>query len=192
MNSYLTLIGSFIIGGLFLLSINRYHASFNQNSDEKILEGINIQNSASIIKLIEHDFNRIGYGDTTSLYESNVKAIKKAVIDSIYFSSDINSDGTVDMLKYYLSPIDSILYRVEVINNMAEEYQIPGVTLFQIKYLDATGNEIFNLTNLATLNKKIRTFEIELMVEGKLAYDDKNPPKFYWQTKITPPNISRY
>ena len=198
MNSYLTLIGSFIIGGLFLLSINRYHASFNQYSDEKLLEGITIQKSSEIIKLIEHDFNCMGFGLPTSLYQPNVQAIDKAGADSIYFYSDINADGTVDIVKYSLSnttaadgtenPQDKILYRL--VNTEPRVEAALGVTQFQIRYFKSTGDTITNLADSAQLDS-VRTFEITLRVESTIGYDNQYS-SFYWQTKITPPNLTRY
>jgi len=198
MGSYLNLIGSFIIGGLFLLTINRYQSSFNQNSNEKLLEVITIQKSSAIIKLIEHDFNRMGFGIPTDVEHPNVQAIKEAGSDYIHFYSDIDADGTVDVVKYYLSdanaadgtdnPQDKILYRL--VNAEPEADAALGVTQFQLRYFKSDGNEVTDLTDSFQL-AQVRTFEISLMVESTIGYDDQYS-SFYWQTKITPPNIARY
>jgi hypothetical protein len=216
MSSYLSLIGSIIIGGIFLLSINRYHNSFNQNSDEKLLEVLTIQKSSAIIKLIEHDFNRMGFRIPTDVEHPNVRSIMLADTNRIHFLAD----STVDTLKYYLSdttlaigtenPRDRILYRL--VNNEPEVDAALGVTQFLIRYFDSNGSDvtdeiityndmITNLTDpnqlvqvknqLADLLAQVRTFEITLMVEGTTGYDDQYST-FHWQTRITPPNISRY
>ena len=142
MGSYLNLIGSIIIGGLFLLTINRYHSSFNQNIDEKLLEGINIQNSAAIIKLIEHDFNRMGFGMDTDLEHPNVRSVMLADTNRIHFLTNIDNADPIDTLKYYVSdttavdgtenPRDRLLYRL--VNDEPEADAALGVTQFQIKY----------------------------------------------------------
>ena len=198
MGSYLNLIGSFIIGGLFLLTINRFQASFNQNSNEKLLEVITIQKSSAVIKLIEHDFNRMGYGLETSLYQPNVEVIVLADSNRIHFLSDINMDDTVNVVKYYLSdvsaadgtdnPEDKILYRL--VDSEPEADAALGVTRFRIRYFKSDGSEVTNLTDMTQL-AQVRTFDITLMVESTIGYDDQYS-SFYWQTKITPPNIARY
>ena len=62
MGSYLKLVGTFIIGGLMLLTINRAIAFINQTSNESVLDSISNYNANGIIKLIEFDFNRMGLG----------------------------------------------------------------------------------------------------------------------------------
>ena len=98
MTSHFNLIGSIIIGGLLFLAINRFHSSLNQNTQEKVLDSVTIQNSTSITKLIEFDFNRMGLRTSNS---SN--PIILADSNRISFLTDIDNNGAVDTLRYFLS-----------------------------------------------------------------------------------------
>lgn len=187
MGSYLNLIGSIIIGGLLLLMINKYSSSLSQNSHEKTLDSITICNASVIAKLIEFDFNRMGLG-----VSNNTTALILADSNRISFLSDINENGTVDTVRYILSdlnsasatenPQDKILYRL--IDNDPQQGAALGVTEFNLKYLDAIGNETTNLS-------QIKTFDITLTVESTIPYDNRYS-KFFWQTRISPPNLLRY
>jgi len=187
MSSYLNLIGSIIIGGLLFLMINRYHGSLNQNSQEQVLDSMTMENSTSITKLIEFDFNRMGLRVSTT-----TNPVVQADSNRITFLSDIDDNGNVDTLRYYLSdttlvtstenPRDRILYRL--VNNEAPIDAALGVTQFNILYLDWMGYETTDLS-------QIRTFVISLMVESIAPYEDRYS-SYFWQTRISPPNIVRF
>jgi len=187
MTSHFNLIGSIIIGGLLFLAINRFHSSLNQNTQEKVLDSVTIQNSTSITKLIEFDFNRMGLRTSNS---SN--PIILADSNRISFLTDIDNNGAVDTLRYFLSdtslvtstvnPRDRILYRL--VNTEAPTDAALGVTQFKIRYLDWMGYETANISD-------IRTIEINLNVESTAPSDDKYS-SFFWQTRISPPNLKRF
>ena len=187
MTSHLNLIGSILIGGLLLLMINRYHSSLDQNVKENVMDSITKQNSTSISNLIEFDLNRMGLGVSMT---TNV--LIQADSNRITFLSDIDQNGAVDTVRYFLSdttvaystanPRDVVLYRL--INTQAPEDAAMGVTRFHIRYLDAIGNETANLS-------QIRTFEVTLNVESTAAYND-HYATFFWQTRVTPPNLIRF
>lgn len=186
MTSHLNLIGSIIIGGLLFLMINKFHSSLNQNSKEQVLSSITIENSTSITRLIEFDFNRMGLRVST-----NTNSVIQADSNQITFLSDIDDNGVVDTLRYFTSdtsltpstdnPRDRILYRL--VNNEDQTDAAMGVTRFHVRYLDWLG---YDTTNVS----QIRTFVITLRVESIAPYDDQYP-SFYWQTRITPPNLAR-
>ncbi|MBN1350192.1 hypothetical protein JXJ21_12330 [candidate division KSB1 bacterium] len=187
MSSYLNLIGSFIIGGLLLLAINRFYSGMQRSSYEKLLDDITSQHTAEITELIEFDFNRMG------LHVShNTNALLVADSSRIFFLSDNNSNGAVDTVKYILSdvnaasstenPRDRILYRL--INNQTQQDVALGVTDFKIRYYDSMSYLSSNLS-------QIRTFDISLAVESTSAYDN-HYSRCFWQTRITPPNLLRF
>jgi len=169
------------------LMINSFHSSMNQNSNEKFLDSMTTQNSSAIAKLIEFDFNRMGLE-----VGQNTTALIVADSNRITFLSDINENGNVDTVKYFLSdvnaasmtenPRDMILYRL--VNNEVQRDSPLGVTEFNLRYFDSIGNEITDVT-------QIRTFEVTLTVESTMPADDIYSA-FYWQTRISPPNLLRF
>ena len=187
MTSHLNLIGSIIIGGLLFLMINRFHSSLNQNSQEQVLDSMTMENSTAITKLIEFDFNRLGLRVAT-----NSNSVLQADSNRITFLSDIDDNGAVDTLRYYLSdttvvastenPRDRILYRL--VNNEPPIDAALGVTKFHIRYLDWMGYETTDLS-------QIRTFEIALRVESIAPYNERYST-YFWQTRISPPNVARF
>jgi len=58
------------------------------------------------------------------------------------------------------------------------------VTDFKIRYFDAMGNETTTLAD-------VKNFEINLTVESTIPYDDRYS-EFFWQTRISPPNLLRF
>jgi len=187
MSSHLNLIGSIIIGGLVLLMMVRFNSSLSETSKEQTLNALTIENSAAIIRLIEFDFNRMGLR-----VAMNTNPIIQADSTRITFLSDIDSNGVVDTLRYFLSdttaagftvnPRDRILYRL--VNHQTQRDAALGVTHFRIRYLDSLG---YTTTNIA----QMRTFEIRLRLESIAPYDQRYS-SFYWETRISPPNLDRF
>ena len=187
MGSHLNLIGSIIIGGMMLLIINNYSSSLSQTSHERALDGITIYNASSVAKLIEYDFNRMGLR-----VPPTDTIISRADSSHIIFLSDIDNNGNIDLVEYVLSipdsasgtenPRDRILYRR--INNEPLRDAALGVTRFRIRYFDWLGNVTTNVT-------EIKSFEIILWVESTIPFDNRYSA-FHWQTKISPPNLTRF
>ena len=187
MGSYLNLIGSIIIGGMMLLIINNYNSSLSQTSHERTLDAITTYSASGIAKLIEYDFNRMGLR-----VPQTDTIISRADSSRIIFLSDIDNNGNIDIVEYVLSipdeasgtenPRDRILYRR--VNNEPLRDAALGVTRFRIRYFNKLGNITTNVT-------QIKSFEIILWVESTFPYDDRYSV-FHWQTKISPPNLTRF
>ena len=166
MSVMLDLIGSFIIGGTLLLAVLNLNATLVDSSYQNTLDLIVQQNLASLGKLIQYDFRKIGFGvsDPTT-------AILLADFTQITFQTDIDRDGEVDTLRYYISepteagstlnPEDRLLYRV--VNSEPAEGDAWGVTEFKLRYLDANGSETGDLGS-------IRAIEVSLTLQGAYPY----------------------
>ncbi len=187
MSSHLNLIGSIIIGGMVLLMITRFNSSLSETSKEQTLNALTIENSAAIVRLIEFDFNRMGLR-----VAMNTNPILQADSTRITFLSDIDYNGVVDTLRYFLSdtssvgftvnPRDRILYRL--VNHQAQRDAALGVTHFRIRYLNSLGYATADVS-------QIRTFLISLRIESIVPYDQRYA-SFYWETRISPPNLDRF
>jgi len=184
MDSHLALIGSVVIGGIFLLSLLGFQADLRDHSFINTNDLIVQQNAIAMTELLESDFRQIGLGVDSLVVAS-------AGVKSISYYADLDADGNVDLVAYSLSnpnaaaetpnPRDKILYRG--VNGATQVNAAIGVTDFRLKYFDLNGNQ----TNDAA---QIKTIEMTLEMESTTPYDGKYA-HFFWRKKITPPNLLR-
>lgn len=188
MDSYLSLIGSIVIGTLLLVSVLNFQSEAKQHSFEYSNSLIVQYTAMSVIELLEQDLRQIGYG-------YNYPALSVFALDSISFYTDLFDDGVLDMVNYRLgdasetpgttNPRDKIFYRW--VNNDPQIDAALGVTNFQLIFFDANGDTTENET-------EIRTIEVTLEFESTEPYFDKltNTAKYaqyYWREKITPMSL---
>ncbi len=182
MDSHLALIGSIVIGGLFLLGILSYQSDLKDHSFNQTNKLILQYSAMGIIDVLEEDFKAIGFGVADSAF---------AVIDSnsIKYYVDLGADGITDSVRYFISatsaasgtsnPRDRILYRI--VNDEPQVDAVCGVTSFNLKYFDDSGNE-------TTVVSEIKTIEVTIELESPEPYDG-NVASFFWRKKITPPSL---
>jgi hypothetical protein len=185
MDSHLSLIGSVIIGGLFLLNLLGFQSDLRDHSFANTNDLMVQQNAMDMIELLEWDFQKIGFG-----VDSTVFALSDSI--AIVYHTDLGADGVIDTVRYFISdttaasstpnPRDRILYKY--INGKPQVGAALGVTSFKLKYFDINGFEANEL-------KKITTIEVTLEVESTIPYNGEYS-RFLWRKKITPPNVRRY
>ena len=187
MDSYLTLIGSIVIGGLLLFSVLNFQTDVRQHSFEYSNSLILQQTALSIIELLEQDLRQIGYG-------YNFPSLAVFALDSITFYADLFDDGVLDTVNYSLSdvseasgttnPRDKIFYRSS--NSDPQLHDALGVTNFQLIFFDANGDTTVNQT-------EIRNIEVTLSFESTEPYLDRlgteRYASYYWREKISPMNL---
>jgi len=176
-SSLIDILGSIVIGGMLFLILLRLNDSAVKNSFQYNGELIVQKNLVEIVNLIEHDFRKIGYCANWQAIPDPSKSIVAADSNSISFLTDVNEDGIVDTLNYYLGPLseldhtpnprDRILYRV--VNGSNPMGANLGVTQFDLQFFDIFGNPIALPVNVPG---EINTMEINVAVEDVAAYDD--------------------
>lgn len=184
MDSNLQLIGSIVIGSIFLLGVMSFYGNVIDFSHEKTFELLTQETTASIMEIIEHDFRRIGSGlqfSTLAILDSSI----------ITFLGDVDQDGVTDTVRYFTSdtsaanatpnPNDIILYRV--VNGDTTLDTPVGITAITVSFLDELGTPISDLMG-------VRTLEISLTTESPYPYD-KHYTRAFWQERITPINLFR-
>jgi hypothetical protein len=189
MSSYLALLVSAVIGGLFLMNMQRFQSDLQVHSYRHTNDLIVQQNAMEVIDLLEWDLRRIGLGADTAL----------ALCDSnrITFFADLDSDGIVDQIRYTLSdpsaasgtpnPNDRLLYRS--VNGEPDIDAALGVTGFRLRYFDANGNSL--VYPIASTNfANIQTIEVTLQLDSTLPDQDEQYSHFIWQERITPNNLT--
>lgn len=190
----LDIIGSIIIGGIlmniaFRLSDTITDRTYNHTGELTIQ-----QNLATAAQIVEYDFRKIGYCKNWNLIPDPTKAILYADTSEIKFYTDIDNDGVVDSIRYYLGPTseltgtanprDRLLYRV--LNNETPKSSSLGITQFYLVFYDALGD---TLTPPIGVNGGVTSIEINLTVENTEAYDQKYSKAFWRQIRMVSRNL---
>lgn len=152
------------------------------------------QNLATSAQIIEYDFRKIGYCKNWNLIPDPTKAILYADTSEIKFYTDIDNDGDVDSIRYYLGPTselsgtanprDRLLYRV--LNNETPKSSNLGITQFYLVFYDALGDTIVPPIGI---NGGITSIEINLTVENTDAYDQRYSKAFWRQIRMVSRNL---
>ncbi len=193
-NVILDILGSVVIGGILLLSM----ANVNEKSTENLYRGsTNLAaqtNLATIVQILETDFRKIGYCADWQQIPTPTEAILYADSVSIRYLTDVQSDGIVDTMFYYIdhstdipetpNPRDRYMYRV--VNNEAPVGVNLGVTQFKMTFFNALGTELtFPLAD----PREIYTMQIDISVEDVAAYNQKYQTIFWRQIRMAARNL---
>jgi hypothetical protein len=187
--------GSILIGAMLLgiiLKLNTTASwSLYSNSGE-----LNCQtNMTNMSMILENDFRKIDFCSDYTNIQDPANAILAADSTSIKFISDINQNGKMDTISYYLGPAtelnstanprDKILYRI--VNNAAKMGSDAGLTRFYLVYFNAMGDTIntpVSSGDLSLIN------DIEMNMNFENVTIDSSLANAYWrQSRLTVPNI---
>ena len=198
----LDIIGSIIAGGFLLLILARTNASAIQNTYNNNSDLITQQNLSAVVMLLENDFRKIGYmGDWTKAGQIDpTKAILYADSTRIKFIGDINNNGIMDTVYYYVGPTselsgtpnpnDRILYRsvtsTNSSNNTLTKSGSMGITQFGLTYFDDFGHQLsFPITVPGT----IAEIQITLQVQNTEAYNGQYVTSYWRQIRLAARNL---
>ena len=193
-STILDILGSTIIGGILMLNLVQINSSAVENNYTGSGELTAQQNLATTVKVIEYDFRKIGYCADWQQIPIPTKAILSADSSSIKYLTDVDSDGDVDSMFYYLGPAsellntpnprDRILYRV--VNNETPVGVNLGVTQFNLTFFDVLGNLIdFPIA----VPGEIYTMQIDITVEDVAAYNEQYSSAFWRQIRLVAKNL---
>ncbi len=184
MASHFKLLLSIVVASLFMITIRQANLQLSERSREQTAQAIVEERGRHVARMIRFDFNRIGLG-----LKRSDGAVISAGPHRIVFQSDVDLDGKVDTISYYLSdsvaasltdnPHDKILYRV--VRGEPETEAPLGVTEFNLDYFDEIGRKTTNPND-------IRTIEISLTLQKTFA-PDGDYSGYTWRTRISPPNL---
>jgi len=195
-STILDVLGATIIGGLLLLSLLRVNANATEN---KIIHGsdrILQRDLVELILTVEEDLRKIGYCADPSKLTEGMSRIISANSDQISYYTDVDRDGNLDSLQYYLSdttalshttnPRDRILYRK--VSNQLPLMVSTNIVEFNLNYFDALGNV---LTSPVASPSLIAHMEISFKVEDSEAYDQKYSVAYWQQVRLTSRNLNK-
>jgi hypothetical protein len=193
-NVILDLLGSSIIAGILMLNLAQINGSAVENTYMGTGELIAQQNLSTIVQVLENDFRRIGYCADWQKIPIPTQAIISADSCGIKYLTDVDSDGDVDSMYYYLGPTsellntpnprDKLLYRV--VNNEVPVAVNLGVTQFNLIYFDVLGNLIDFPVDIPG---EIYTMQIDLTVEDVSAYNEQYSSAFWRQIRLVAKNL---
>ncbi len=193
-STLIDILGSTIIGGMLLMILLRLNDASVQNTYVYGGELMVQQNLVEVVRLLEHDFRKIGFCKDWEKIPDPTQSIITADSTSISFLTDVDSDGIIDTMKYYTgnvnelsgtaNPRDRMLYRV--VNNETPIGTNLGVTQFQMLYFNALGNQI---SFPITIPSEIYTMQINVTVENPAAYDNLYSSAFWRQIRLAARNL---
>jgi type II secretory pathway component PulJ len=195
-STLLDIVGSVIIGGLILLILFRLNNSATANLYNSYSEATVQQSIVSVVQVLESDFRKIGYCKDWNKIPDPTKAILYADTSKFVFLTDIDNDGNVDTLDYYLGPTsmlsntpnprDRLLYRV--VNNETPRSANVGLTEFKITYYNSLGDTIKTLP-LTSNTGQIHTIQIDVETQNSEAMDSTYVTSFWRQIKLSAKNL---
>ena len=190
----LDILGSTVIGGILMMNLFQINNTAVENNYTGNGELIAQTNLATIVQVLEYDFRKIGYCADWQKIPVPTQAIISADSTSIKYLTDVDSDGNVDSMYYYLGPTsellstpnprDRLLYRV--VNNEAPVGVNLGVTEFSLCFFDVLGNLI---SFPITVPGEIYTMQIDITVEDVAAYDEQYSTAFWRQIRLAAKNL---
>ena len=193
-STLLDILGSIIIGGVMMNIAYRLSDTITERTYNHSGELTIQRNLATSAQIIEYDFRKIGYCKNWNLIPDPTKALLYADTSEIKFYTDIDNDGDVDSIRYYLGPTseltstanprDRLLFRV--LNGEQPRSANLGITQFKMIYFDALGD---TLTPPIGINGGVTSIEINLTVESTDAYDQKYSKAFWRQIRMVSRNL---
>jgi len=166
------LAGSFIIGGMLLLSILSLNADIMETATINSLGTIAQKNATVVVSILE-----TGTVVITDLSDTTIK-----------FLADVDDDGSVEEISYYLgpksepsdtdNPNDRYLYRS--VDGAALDVAL-GLISWNLTYFDSNG--------AATITPAdVRTIRISFTVETVISFDERYGSA-RWEGRFSPKNM---
>jgi len=190
----LDILGSTIIGGILMMNLFQINSSAVENNYTGTGELTAQQNLSTTVQVLEYDFRKIGYCADWQKIPIPTEAILSADSTSIKYLTDVDADGNVDTMHYYLGPAsellntpnprDRFLYRV--VNSEAPVGVNLGVTQFNLIFFDVLGN----LINFPiAVPGEIYTMQIDITCEDVAGYDTTYSSAFWRQIRLVAKNL---
>ena len=182
MSVLLDIMGSTIIGGIIILMLMNF-STFQTNTAITSNSELQMQqNAKTLAEILNHDFRKIGFN-----YDN--PAFAQADSERISFYSDIDRNGSVDSVTYFVgnasevisttNPRDRVLHRI--VNNDTISGPSLGLTKVRFSYLDGMHIETTTLADIAYVKAELWIESIE-PTDGEYLFT-------YWEMTINPRNL---
>lgn len=193
-NVLLDILGSIIIGGILLTTLFRMSDRATESTYNKMGDLTIQQNIATVVSILEYDFRKIGYCADWKKIPDPAKSIIFADKDKIKYLTDVDRNGTVDTMSYYIGPPAELIYTANprdrflyrVVNNETPVKVNLGVTQFNLAYYNYNKDSI---STPVAVPGEINTIQISVAVEDIEAYDQKYSQVFWRQLRLVARNL---
>ncbi|MBO6792464.1 MAG: hypothetical protein JJ895_01045 [Balneolaceae bacterium] len=183
---------TFVIGGLFMISILNFNAQVINQTQELTLSTINQSNLDNLVDVLANDFNKIGFNTGTAvpfttISDKNIIFQADVYDNDSYGSTNIRWFFDVNDAVSSTNPNDYYLKRTGPIGTSSYGTIEFPVVYFDLNYYTADGTPTNDLASV----KKI---EVELMIETVEPYtvtgSTKEYPRLIWKRIFVPNNIN--
>jgi len=176
------LTGSFLIGGILLITLLNVHTNVRRDSATTTLEVTAMSNVTTVADIADHDFSKIGVGAVSN-------PLLTATGTQISFLSDLDGDQTLDTLTWHFdstsangataNPNDHLLLRI--VNSDTLRFS-SNVTEFGLTYFNETGS-------VTASADSIRRIRVRVLCESPAPYGDEFQTSA-WQRTYVPLNLT--
>jgi hypothetical protein len=201
-NTIFDIIGSIFIAGSLLIIVLNLQGDIAQMTFTYGNDLIVQSNMTTVTRMLESDFRRIGYWAALDSPLVGTKAIRAATVHSIKFLADLNDDGNLDTVKYWVgaktdlgvtpNPNDFPLYR-QVNSSPALMYNF-GVTQFDFTFYQSQ-NQVskvpltFPIAFNADGTSQIFYIQLEIMLQSRESYDSLYTYSYWKQLRLEAQNL---
>lgn len=179
----MSLISSFVIGTIILLSLVKVNLSLVKNSMDSMNDQLAKVNINNVSTVVSHDFRKMGYGISGS-------SLLEASPMKITFKGDLEDDGVVDQITWEMdksqavnetpNPDDYVLLRTVNGNSIPIKM---GIVKFDLSYYDDQ-NQPTNILD------DVRRVEVKLVCESTEPVDGKYMASA-WEKTFAPLSIAK-
>ncbi|MDP2039389.1 MAG: hypothetical protein Q8L04_18580 [Ignavibacteria bacterium] len=160
--------GSFVVGGIVLLTLIYIHFRFDDINQAQVINEFTESSMTSLADVLDYDFNKVGYR-----VSSNPK-ICSINDSSIVYLSDLDNNGSVDSVKYFTQRSNSMKYLVRrtTISNVKESKV--AINSFIVQGYDS-------LNNLTVTTSIIKSLDVQVVIDNNAFRSDstKNYGSYY-------------
>ncbi len=193
-NVILDIMGSIVIGGILMITLFRLSDRATESTYNKMGDLTIQQNIATVVSILEFDFRKIGYCADWTKIPNPAKSIIYADSNKIKYLTDVDRNGIVDTMSYYIGPASELIYTANprdrflyrVVNNEKPVKVNLGVTQFQLVYYNFNKDII---PSPVAVPGEIYTIQISVAVEDVEAYDQKYSQVFWRQIRLVARNL---
>jgi hypothetical protein len=194
-STILDLMFSIIVAGFLFLMVIRIsggtaESTFVYGNDLTVQE-----NLVSFVRIIETDFRLLGYCADYKKLPDPLAVIIMADSNRIKFLTDVESDGEVDTLEYFLgdstalrstpNPKDRPLFRT--INSEPPTAYLFGIIEFSFGYRSTLGD---TLATPISDPRSIHLINLTIGLESPSAYDNKYSSAYWRQLRLASRNLN--
>lgn len=147
--SNINLSGSFIIGGILLLALLAIQFRIQDINRSQIINEFTEASMGGMANILDYDFNKIGYR-----VSSNPK-ILTINSSSVSFLADLNNDGSVDSVKYFIRVASGKQYLVRRTTASVERESQIAINNFLIQGYDSLNNASFAVSGIKSIDVQV-------------------------------------